>query len=177
MNINKEITIELLQIEHSNELFKLVDENRTYLRKWMPWLDLNKTIKDTENFIKSTIDQYESGCGPHYALFYKNVICGINGFHKIDKLHKIGEIGYWIAESYTGNGIIAITTRKLINIGFTEYNLNKIEIRCAIKNYKSRAIPEKLGFTFDATLRQNECLYGKFVDQAIYSKLASEYKA
>ena len=124
----------------------------------MPWLDLTKSIKDTENFIKSTIEQYESGCGPQYALFYKNDICGVNGFHKSDKLNKIGEIGYWIAESYTGNGIITITTSKLITIGFTEYNLNKIEICCATNNYKSSAIPEKLGFTFDATLRQNECL-------------------
>lgn len=55
--------------------------------------------------------------------------------------------------------VIPTSMDKLINIGFTEYNLNKIEIRCATKNSKSRVIPEKLGFTLDATLRQNECFY------------------
>jgi len=67
--------------------------------------------------------------------------------------------------------------KELLNIGFGELRLNKIEIRCAEKNSKSRAIPERLGFTYEATLRQRELLYTKYVDHVVYSMLASEYNA
>jgi ribosomal-protein-serine acetyltransferase len=66
--------------------------------------------------------------------------------------------------------------QKLLEYGFVEASLNKIEIRCADKNYKSRAIPERLGFSYEATLRQCEWLYDQHVDHAIYSMLASEYQ-
>ncbi len=175
MYINENISIELLHSKYSEELFGLTESNRTYLRKWLPWLDFNKTVQDTEKFIESTIIQYQEGLGPQYAVFYKDKICGVNGFHRIDKINKIGILGFWLDESYTGKGIISLTTRKLLNIGFYEYKLNKIEIRCASENHKSRTIPERLGFKYEATLRQCEFLYNKYVDHAVYSLLSTEY--
>lgn len=82
-----------------------------------------------------------------------------------------------MAQNYTGNGIITEAVKELLKIGFGEFNLNKIEIRCAEGNVKSRAIPERLGFTYEATLRQCEWLYSKYVNHAIYSILASEHNA
>jgi len=67
--------------------------------------------------------------------------------------------------------------QKLLEYGFVEHSLNKIEIRCADNNHKSRTIPERLGFSYEATLRQCEWLYDPYVDHAVYTMLASEYKA
>ncbi len=175
MYINEDISIELLHSKHSEELFTLTENNRDYLRKWLPWLDFNKTVQDTEKFIESAIIQYKDGLGPQYAVFFKDRICGVNGFHKMDKINKTGMLGYWLGESYIGKGIISLTTKKLLNIGFYDYKLNKIEIRCASENYKSRAIPERLGFKYEAMLRQCEFLYDKYVDHAAYSLLSIEY--
>lgn len=175
MYINEDISIELLHSKHSEELFALTENNSTYLRKWLPWLDFNKTVQDTEKFIESAIIQYKDGLGPQYAVFFKDRICGVNGFHKMDKINKTGMLGYWLGESYNGKGIISLTTKKLLNIGFYDYKLNKIEIRCASENYKSRAIPERLGFKYEAMLRQCEFLYDKYVDHAAYSLLSIEY--
>lgn len=65
----------------------------------------------------------------------------------------------------------------LLEYGFVDNCLNKIEIRCAEENHKSRAVPERLGFTYEATLRQCEWLYDRYVDHAVYTMLASEYEA
>jgi len=105
------------------------------------------------------------------------LICGVVGFHELNQQHKIGSIGYWLAQNYSGNGIITTATRKLLEIGFSKFQLNKIEIRCAEPNIKSRAVPERLGFTYEATLRDCEWLYSQYVDHAIYSMLASEYRS
>jgi len=177
IRIDNQLTMELLHEEHAQELFTLTDINRSYLRNWLPWLDLTNSIEDTLSFIKTTEKQYKEGHGPQYALKFNGSICGVNGFHKIDSLNKIGSIGYWLGEAYTGKGIITSSTKAMLKAGYSDYALHKIEIHCAEENKKSRAIPERLGFTLEATLRDCELLNKGYVSHAIYSLLESEYNA
>jgi ribosomal-protein-serine acetyltransferase len=65
--------------------------------------------------------------------------------------------------------------RFLVDYAFAELKLNRVEIRCATGNHKSRAIPERLGFKLEGTVRQAEWLYDHFVDHALYGMLASEW--
>jgi ribosomal-protein-serine acetyltransferase len=53
--------------------------------------------------------------------------------------------------------------------------LNKVEIHCAVDNKRSRAIPERLGFTQEGIIRANQWLYDHYVDDVIYGMLASEW--
>ncbi len=175
--MKKNIVIEPLTLAYAQGLFDLTEANRGYLRVWLPWLDEINSISDTEKFIESTMKESSSGGAPNFAVLYNGTICGVAGFHEINKQHKIGSIGYWLAENYNGQGIITMAVKKLLDVGFGEFNLNKVEIRCAEGNSKSRAIPERPGFTYEATLRQCEWLYSKYVNHAIYSMLASEYNA
>jgi ribosomal-protein-serine acetyltransferase len=175
LKVNERIKLELLTLDHADDLFQLVDTNRVYLKEWLPWLDFNRSVQDTIAFIKSVIEQYESGSGPQYAIFYDRVMCGVCGYHPIDRASNIGSIGYWLDEACCGKGIATNAVRALIEVGFREYQLNRIEIACANKNYRSRGIPERLEFKLEGVLREYECLYGSYVDCAIYSKIASEY--
>ncbi len=177
IQVNDKLSMELLCMDHAGELFHLTNKNREYLREWLPWLDSINSSLDTGVFITSMIDKFENHGSPNFAIIYNKSICGVTGFHKIDKQHNIGSIGYWLAQEHTGKGIATSTTQELLTIGFENYGLNKIEIHCAEGNTKSRAIPERLGFKFEATLRQCEWLYSKYVNHAIYSLLASEYNA
>jgi RimJ/RimL family protein N-acetyltransferase len=61
-----------------------------------------------------------------------------------------------------------------IEYGFNGLNLNRIEIRVAEGNMKSRAIPERLGFTEEGKIRQAEWLYDHYVDHIIYGLLAED---
>ena len=175
--MKRNISIEQLAIHHSQELYDLTEANRDYLREWLPWLDHIKSSSDTKSFIESTIKESSAGGATNFAVMFEGEICGVAGFHEINKQHKVGSIGYWLAQSHSGNGIITEVVKQLLKIGFGDFNLNKIEIRCAEGNIKSRAIPERLGFTYEATLRQCEWLYSKYVNHAIYSMLALEYNA
>jgi len=170
------LTLKKLDLDHTQELYDLTELNREYLKEWLPWLDQIKSKDDTKVFIESTVKKSLSGGAPNFAILYEGDICGVTGFHEINKQHRIGSIGYWLGQKYTGNGIVTEAVKELLNIGFGDLRLNKIEIHCADGNIKSRSIPERLGFKYEATLRQCEWLYCKYVDHAIYSMLASEYK-
>jgi ribosomal-protein-serine acetyltransferase len=65
----------------------------------------------------------------------------------------------------------------LLRHGFRTLRLNRIEIRAGVRNRRSRAIPERLGFRHEGTLRQAERLAERFVDHAVYALLASEWPA
>ena len=65
--------------------------------------------------------------------------------------------------------------RALTDYAMNELKLNKVEIRCASGNLKSRSIPERLGFVQEGTIRQAEWLYDHYVDHIVYGVLAEEW--
>jgi ribosomal-protein-serine acetyltransferase len=68
------------------------------------------------------------------------------------------------------------SVRRLINYGFGDLNLNRIEIRVAVGNQPSQAICDRLGLKEEGILRQAEWLYDHFVDLRVNSVLRSEWK-
>jgi ribosomal-protein-serine acetyltransferase len=50
--------LRLLQPTDADELFRLTDSNRAYLRTWLPWLDSTTSVVNTQDFIRSTIQQF-----------------------------------------------------------------------------------------------------------------------
>jgi ribosomal-protein-serine acetyltransferase len=63
----------------------------------------------------------------------------------------------------------------MLDYGFKDLGLNRIEIKCAVENLKSARVPEKLNFTKEGILRQAELLNGKFVDLYLFSLLKNEW--
>jgi ribosomal-protein-serine acetyltransferase len=59
---------------------------------------------------------------------------------------------------------------------FNHLHLNRIELRCASENAGSMRVAERLGFSPEGLLRQDECLNGVFVDHYVYGLLADEFR-
>ena len=66
-------------------------------------------------------------------------------------------------------------TKVLIRYVFEEFDINRVEIQMSTRNPKSKAIPERLGFT-QGVLRSNERLRGEFSDSYVYSLLRDNMK-
>lgn len=65
----------------------------------------------------------------------------------------------------------------LLALCFTALDLERVEIRAAVDNSKSRAIPKRLGFVEEGCIRQGEYLYDKYVDLVVYGQLKKEWQA
>ena len=57
----KDLSLALLKKNDFQELFALVDKNRDFLREFLPWLDNNKTAKNSEDFINSISNSNKLG--------------------------------------------------------------------------------------------------------------------
>lgn len=173
--IDDDLTLRRLDERDATELFALVDKNRTYLRQWLPWLDSNTSVNETLQFIKAVRQQEESGLGFQTAIWFKGRIAGVIGFHPIDWMNKVVEIGYWLSEQHQGLGIVTKSCHALVNFAFDKYKLHRVQIRCATGNRKSCAIIERLGFMFEGIARGAEFLYDHFVDLYVYGMTATEW--
>lgn len=172
--VDDKTTLRLLDPRHSEPLFALTDANRAHLREWVPWLNSTTSLKDTLAFIQTSQQQFASNNGFQAGIWYQDQMVGVIGFHSIDWQNQSISIGYWLSGEFQGRGIMTKTCRALVDYAFKELRLNRVEIRCAVENLKSRAIPERLGFKKEGIVRQTECLYERFLDNVIYGVLADE---
>lgn len=167
--------IRMLSGRDAQALYERTDESRAYLKQWLPWLDDMKSVDDSLTFIKNSFQLYNDRKGLTAGIFLNEVLVGIIGFNNLDFQHKIGYIGYWLAENYQGRGIMTTAVSAVVTYGFTELSLNRIELRAASENKPSRAIAERLGFTQEGRIRQAEWLYDHYVDHIVYSVLREEW--
>ena len=86
-----------------------------------------------------------------------------------------GEIGYWISVAEEGRGLVTRAVRALMDVGFGDLGLHRIEIRAGVDNLRSRAIPERLGFVREGIERGGERGANGFYDLVVYATLEDEW--
>jgi ribosomal-protein-serine acetyltransferase len=173
--IRDDLYLALLEERHAEEVFAVVDRERAYLRKWLPWVDPTRTADDILKFIKDSLQQFASNEGFAAGIWSGEEFAGVIGTHKVDWQYRKAEMGYWIASKFQGRGIVTDAARAVIDHAFVAWKLNRVEIHCATGNAKSCAIPQRLGFQFEGVHRQAQLLNGSYLDINVYSLLAGEW--
>ncbi len=157
--------------DDAEPLFRLVDENRAFLREWLPWVD----AMDEAAFIAQAQRGYSDGSSLPLALEVPGELAGSIGFNTISAWNRQAEIGYWLAEGFTGRGHATTACRALVSHGFGPLGLHRITIWADTANQASRAIPERLGFRLEGVEREAELRQGRFFDLARYALLSHEW--
>jgi ribosomal-protein-serine acetyltransferase len=174
--IDEDLSLKLIEIKDGERIFQLTNHSREYLREWLPWLDSTTRLEDTLAFIRMSLNGFTENKSLTTVILFKGKIVGVAGFNSINWSNKTAYIGYWLGEEFQGNGIMTKVANALTAYAFNELSLNKVEIRVAVENKKSRSIPERLNFIKEGTIREAEWLYDHYVDHVVYGILADEYK-
>lgn len=173
--IDEDLSLKLIELRDGERIFELTNNSRGYLREWLPWLDATKKLEDTIDFIKICLKGFAENKSLNTVILYKGKIVGVAGYNSINWSNKTAYIGYWLGEEFQGNGIMTKVASALTDYAISELNLNKVEIRAAVGNKKSRSIPERLNFVNEGCIRQVEWLYDHYVDHIVYGILAEEW--
>ncbi|HEX8370647.1 MAG TPA: GNAT family protein [Pyrinomonadaceae bacterium] len=174
--IDENLKLVLPQRQHAEEMAAAVRENFDHLKSWMPWATDDYSAAAAREFIVKNLKRLaESGCFA-LNLVWQGKIVGSVGFHNLDSNNKSAHIGYWLTKEAQGKGLVTRCCRVLIDYLFDELKLNRIQINCNVKNVKSRAIPERLGFQLEGIHRKIEFFDNRFGDWAIYAMLKEEWR-
>ena len=173
--IDDQLSLRTVTVADSETVFALTDAYRSTLREWLPWLDMTIKEQHTRSYIDSCIAGYKARTCLSAVILFHGEIVGIAGFNNINYANETVYIGYWLSKDAQGHGIMTKVVQALCQYAFEELQFNKVEIRAAVGNAKSRAIPERLGFVKEGTIRSAEWLYDHFVDHVVYGMLANEW--
>lgn len=176
INIDAETELRELNQRDRKVIFDVVNYNRVYLKRWLPWLDYTKTSHRYVAMIKAWQQNIELGTGMELGLFYQNQFIGMCGFTTIDPNSRRGQIGYWISKDFEGHGLMRKSVEAVVSHGFKVLHLNRIEIVCGENNFRSRKLPESLNFTQEGLMKEYEFLYDHFHDCILYRMLKSEWQ-
>ncbi|MBC8099644.1 MAG: GNAT family N-acetyltransferase [Armatimonadetes bacterium] len=173
--VDHETELRLFEDRHTEDLFDLTDANRVHLREWLMWADDIGSMSDSRAFIRDGLRQFADNDGFQAGIWYQGDLVGCIGLHRINWSDRNTEIGYWLAQAYTGRGIATRATAAMVDYAMNVYRLHRVIIRCAAGNLKSRAIPERLGFTLEGVLRHDTRLHHEYIDHMLYSMLSDEW--
>lgn len=173
LHVDDAIQLRVLKEEDAAALFQLVDSNRSYLRRFLGWVDGARSEEDSRAFILHKRQQLERKESLTLEIWYENILVGLVGFEEIDCLNHSAGIGYWLDESHQGKGIIIRSVKSLVEYGFNSLGLHRIEIICAVENIKSQAIPIALRFEKEATLKEYIWHYSNYFNAHLYSLISS----
>jgi ribosomal-protein-serine acetyltransferase len=167
--------VRALEPGDADEVFAVVEANRERLREWMPWVDGTTSADDTREFIERArrAEKDRDGLG----IFVDGRYAGGIGI-RVDVLDRHAEIGYWIGSAWEGRGLVTRACEALLRHAFGELGMHRVSILVAPANTRSRAVPERLGFTEEALLRQAGRTDGQgFVDIVVYGLLEDEWRS
>jgi RimJ/RimL family protein N-acetyltransferase len=157
-----------------------VDQSREHLRPWMPWADCEpEALEVVVERLRSFRGRFDLGQDYIYGIFNleETRVLGGTGLHTRVG-HNAREIGYWIHADFTHRGLASETAGALTRVAFEIDAVQRVEIHCDPANVNSAAVPRKLGYTHEATLRQRlEVRPGVMRDVMVWTLLKDDYPA
>jgi ribosomal-protein-serine acetyltransferase len=147
LEVDEQIKLKILQPEHAERVYELVDKNRDYLGRWFIWVDKTKSAEVSQQFIEEQLEKRLRGREYTYGVVYEGLVVGVADLRI--KGDKAPEIGYWIDEDYSGRGITTKVANGLIEFAKSELGVERFALRIDPRNKASQRVAEKLGFAID----------------------------
>lgn len=181
-DIDDSLTLRQVQPRYAAEVYALIDANREHLLRWLSWPTLCNSVADSEAYAQQTLADFEARKQLSMHVVENEKIIGGIGWTDWKQGPEMGaeyasaDIGYWLAADATGRGVMTRRVRRLLDAAFEEFDLHRITIRCEIGNTASAAIPRRLHFTHEGTLRHVCCYADRWVDHDLFSMLADQWE-
>jgi RimJ/RimL family protein N-acetyltransferase len=156
-----------------------VSESVEHLKPWMPWAHAEpEPFQNKEERILQFRGEFDLGQDFKYGIFNPQETCILGGTGLHTRLGQDQlEIGYWIHKDFAGQGLVTESTTALVKVAFELLHIHRLEIHCDPRNLASAAIPRKLGFTQEGTLRLKTRFLDHWRDSMIWGLLDVDYPA
>ena len=159
-------------------LWEAIDESRAALEVWMPWTRQYRTPADALPSVRFLQARWLLREDLTVGIFdrHSGRLLGGSGLTRMDWVIRRFEIGYWVRSSAVGHGYATEATQVLTRFAFDQLQAKRVEIRMDPRNARSRAVPERLGFTFEGCLRNAfRGVNDQVQDTLVYALIPDEF--
>lgn len=124
-------------------------------KPWMPWAQKAPTVDESEELMRNAHAKFVRREDLMLLVFLRQsgAMVASSGLHSCHWLTPRFEIGYWVRTPFAGKGYVTEAAAGITEFARSHLGAKRVEIRAAEKNTRSWRIPEKLGFTYEGTLK------------------------
>jgi ribosomal-protein-serine acetyltransferase len=160
----------------SQDLWEAVDHSRWHLERWLPWVPFNNTPEASQRYAEACAADWDAGRAVRFAIRDRknDELLGVVGLDSCVHLHRSCELGYWLKLSATGRGLMTEAAGMAMDFAFGRMGVHRIRCAAATDNYASLRVIARLGFRFEGISRQAEYVASRWLDHAVFGKLASD---
>jgi len=164
----------------TDALYTAIRESAAHIGEWLSWVKEHQTADDTLAFIRRSSARWALREAFEIGIFARDggQVLGSVGLMPDQWDLPSFEIGYWLHTSAEGHGYMSESVRLIIAYCFETLAAERVAIRCDARNDRSRAVPERLGFTHEGTHRNDHRgTDGMPRDTMFWAMIPDEYRA
>lgn len=159
--------------EHVDEIWEAVQSSQAELEVWMSWA-IEPSRESTLDFLRRSADEWSSGREKNFTIFMDGSACGGCSLMRIDRLSMTAEIGYWMRSDLCRRNLMTEAAAAVVDFGFYQEGLHRIELRAGVENRASIRVAEKLGFRKEGTHRHDARGASGFYDSHSFARLITD---
>jgi RimJ/RimL family protein N-acetyltransferase len=128
-------------------------------------------MEDSRTFILKSAAVWAKGEEYSFAIVDRKdgTVLGSVALNQINRSHGFANVGYWVRQSRTRNGVASAATLLVARFGLGRLGLNRLEMLVPTDNVPSQRVAQKAGAKFEGVFRRRLMLGDKVCDAAVYS--------
>lgn len=152
--------------------------NREVLQPFEPvWAEDALDRASYMSQVKTARHEFESAMGGMMLLIHLEtgeVIGGINLRNVRRGAAQMGTVGYWIAAQFGGVGRMTAAVGRMVQFGFEDVGLNRVEACCVPENHASANILLRNGFVEEGYAQKYLKINGQWRDHRLFAIVSPE---
>lgn len=170
------LTLRWLTADDAAAQFALFSDPEV-MRYWSsaPWTDLAQA----RAAIEQVLAEYRDGTSLRFAITLRDggaMIGNIRLYDFFDQNRRC-DIGYALVQAHWGQGYLAEAMAAVLDYGFAELNLNRVEADIDPRNAASQKLLERMSFEPEGYMRERWIVNGEVCDTEFYGLLKSDWEA
>jgi RimJ/RimL family protein N-acetyltransferase len=137
------------------------------------------SVEGFERFIAWTLRQRTAGSYACFAVTLEgfDTAIGIFQVRALDSTFGSAEWGFAMGSSFWGTGVFKESAELVLEFAFNTLGVNRLEARAAVLNGRGNGALLKVGAVQECVLRKSFVHKGRYLDQALYSILDTDWRA
>jgi [ribosomal protein S5]-alanine N-acetyltransferase len=172
----KKVSLRSLTKTDANEMYSNL-KNEIYFR--VTGIPTYKNLKQGYQYIRRSHAARKKGTDQIFAVVdtKTGIFYGMLGLHQLKTNHQNGEIGYWVAKNYWGQGIATAAVELALKFAFVSLKLHRVYANVFPYNQASMAVLKRNGFKREGILREHFKLRNQYLDNIVFGILKKEFLA
>ncbi len=147
-----------------------------HLGRWLPWVPYNDSPEASQRYADACAADWDAGRALRFAIWEpeSRQLVGVVGLDNCVHLHRNCDLGYWLRREACGRGYMTEAAQQCVSFAFATLGAHRVRCAAATENHASLRVISRLGFSFEGLARQAEFVDSRWVDHAVFARLATD---